>query len=224
MARRPQAGFTLLEMMVVITVMGTMAALLAPGVGEFLADARGAAASEDLVRLSRHIRSRTQQSGLAHLLVFSSRSDDAGGLGHVRVYEGMNNHCRQTPWTQALNGTVAQGQAPVDELNLGLAQYNPPLGGNSSASVSDTNRQVIRLTAESVTTADVATSMESVVLCYEPSGATWQGTSDGSVVGYGFARQTLRLRFTVARSVNSEARGRSRPVTFQPGGIARFSF
>lgn len=223
MAKRSTAGFTLLEMMIVITVMGTMAALMAPGIAEFLADARAAAASEELVRLSRHIRARTQTVGLAHLLVYGHTSADSNGLGRIRVYEGMNNHCRQTPWTQAINGTAALGFAPVDELNLASGSYNPPTR-SGAATVDDQNRQVIRLTAESVTADNAATSIDTVALCYEPSGATWQGDSDGSTVGFAFVRQSLRIRFTISRSVSSEARGRARPVTFQPGGMARFSF
>jgi prepilin-type N-terminal cleavage/methylation domain-containing protein len=216
--RRSRGGFTLLELMIVVTVMGTMAALLAPGVGEFMADARIAAATEDLVRISRHVRARSQESGLAHLLLFGGSNSDSGGLGVVRVWEGMNNHCRQTPWPQTITGLVRDGHAPVEVLDLGASQFNLGLSGNAP-SIDDGGRQVISLrVAGSIGAPELA------VICYEPSGATWQGTAGTSAVGYAFTRQTLPITFTFSRKVNSVTRGADRTVVFQPGGIARFRF
>jgi prepilin-type N-terminal cleavage/methylation domain-containing protein len=217
MARR-QAGFTLLEMMVVITVMGTMAALLAPGINEALADARASSAAEDLVRLSRAMRARSQATGLAHLLTFTSDSASAGGLGVITVHEGMNNHCRQTPWRTTITGTVANGHAPVDSLNLAHGNYNPPTG-SSSPTAEDNNRQVIRMVASQNEIAVTA-----IAICYEPSGATWQGPSAAGNVGFAFTRQVQPITFTISRTVNREARGRNRVVRFQPAGIARFTY
>jgi prepilin-type N-terminal cleavage/methylation domain-containing protein len=214
-----QTGFTLIEMMIVITIMGTMAALLVPGIGEFLADARQAGAAEDLVRLSRHVRARAQESGLAHLLVFGSTSDDSGGLGRIRVYEGMNNHCRQTPWPQTMTGTTANGHITVDGLDLGTYAYNSPTSGRSTATVSDQGRQVIRMQA-----ANSTGTVDTLALCMEPSGATWEGTSTNSSTGFVFTRQIAPITITVSRAVNSEARGPDRRVVFQPGSIARFRY
>lgn len=217
--RRSQAGFTLLELMVVVAVMGMMAAMLAPGLGEFMADARTAAASEDLVRISRHVRARSQESGLAHLLVFGGTNNDSGGLGALRVWEGMNNRCRQTPWTQTLTGTVKDGHAPVEVLDLGASQFNPT-GGGRAPSIDDSDRQVIYMRATD-TNANV---LDTVALCFEPSGATWQGTANTTAVGMVFTRQLLPITFTVSRKVNGTQRGAPRAVVFQPGGIARFRF
>ncbi|MEY4583071.1 MAG: hypothetical protein RL701_7774 [Pseudomonadota bacterium] len=217
MARR-QSGFTLLEMMVVVTVMGTMAALLAPGISESLADARASSAAEDLVRLSRNMRARAQATGLSHLLTFTSDPGTAGGLGSVTVYEGMNNHCRQTPWLETINGTVANGHAPVDALNLSAGNYNPPTR-SGTPTVDDSNRQVIRMLAT-----QNGNALASIAICYEPSGVTWQGVGAGTSIGFTFLRQVQPIVFTVTRAVNREARGRDRVLTFQPAGIARFTY
>jgi prepilin-type N-terminal cleavage/methylation domain-containing protein len=209
-------GFTLLELMVVITVMGTMAALLAPGIGEFMADARASSATEDLVRLSRHVRARAQETGLAHLMMFGSTTNDTGGLGRIRVYEGMNNHCRTTPWPQTINGTISDGHAPVQVVDMLL--YNPmPSGRNPS--VDDASRQVIAMTAQTSTGV-----VDTVNLCYEPSGATFEGAADTSLAGFVFTRQIANIKLTVTRKVNSVQRGMTREVNFPPGGIARFRF
>jgi prepilin-type N-terminal cleavage/methylation domain-containing protein len=219
MAKR-QAGFTLIEMMIVITVMGTMAALLAPGIGEYIADARATAASEGLVRVSRHVRARAQETGLAHLLIFGNTKDAAGayGLGRMLVYEGMNNHCRQTPWGQATaaNG-AANGHAPVEALDLGDTSYNPRLGGTANPTVDDLGRHVVGLSA--------ADGLAAYTFCFEPSGAIWLGTPDATPTsGFKFARQVRPVTFSVRRTLNGTARGVTRNVVFQPGGIARFSF
>lgn len=215
MARR-QHGFTLLELMIVITVMGTMAALIAPGIGEFLADARASNAAEDLVRLSRHLRARAQQSGLAHLLVFGKSSTDAGGMGRIRVYEGMNNHCRQTPWPEALAENVATGHAAVDSISM--LSYNQR-SGTTVATADDSNRQVIAMTV----TGSLA-APDAAVLCIEPTGASYEGTSASLAAGFTFTRQVRPIRFTITRKVNGELRGPARDVLFPPGGIARFKF
>jgi prepilin-type N-terminal cleavage/methylation domain-containing protein len=218
--RRSQAGFTLLELMVVVTVMGTMAAMLAPGIGEFMADARCAGAAEDLVRISRHVRARSQESGLAHLVEMRAGTADSGGLGVLRVWEGMNNRCRLTPWLQTVNGSVNSGHGWVEELDLGSSHYNQPPGGGRAPTIDDGDRQVISMRAGgSITTPEYA------AICIEPSGATWQGVSTtASGTGYAFTRQTQAATFTFTRSVNGVTRGALRTIVFQPGGIARFRF
>jgi prepilin-type N-terminal cleavage/methylation domain-containing protein len=218
---RHRDGFTLVELMIVITIMGTMAAMIAPGIGEFLADARAAAAAEALVRTSRHMQARTQQTGLAHLLVFGATNNDSGGLGVVRVYEGMNNHCRQTPWEQAKTGTVVDGHAPVDVLDLSAGDYNPATGGNLPT-IDDRDRHVISLRVSgSVGAPDIA------VICLEPGGTVWEGAASTTVgAGYVFTKPlTIRpIVFTISRKMNSAVRGRDRTVLLSTSGIARFKF
>jgi prepilin-type N-terminal cleavage/methylation domain-containing protein len=215
---RRHAGFTLLELMIVVTVMGTMAALMAPGIGEFLADARASGATEDMIRLSRHVRSRVQQTGLAHLLVFSGLPADSGGLGRVRIYEGMNNHCRQTPWSQAIDGTVDNGFTTTDQIDLADSSYNAPVGG-TAAKKADMNRQVIALSVVGSLRAP-----DTAVICFEPSGATFEGIADASSASFAFTAQTTPIVFTVTRSVSGEQRGANREVVFPAGGAARFRF
>jgi prepilin-type N-terminal cleavage/methylation domain-containing protein len=216
--RQRTHGFTLLELMIVVSIMGAMAALLAPGIGEFMADARASGAAQDLLRLNRHIRSRVQETGLAHLMIFSSSSNDSKGLGRVLVYEGMNNHCRQTPWAQTIGGSVSDGHAPVDQLDLRASTYNS-IAGTGTPSIDDSNRQVISLAAS-----DSTGARETVNLCFEPGGTTLDGTSSQAGAGFSFINQTDIITFTVTRQVNHEERGPVRQITFPPGGGARFTF
>ena len=47
---RSTQGYTLFELAVVVAIMGTMAALVAPGLSEAVSDARANGAAEELVR------------------------------------------------------------------------------------------------------------------------------------------------------------------------------
>jgi len=218
---RRRDGFTLIELMIVITIMGSMVAMIAPGLGEFLADARAASASEAFVRLTRHMQSRTQQTGLAHMLVFTTANGDGGGLGVIRVYEGLNNHCRQTPWAQTIGGTDAQGHAPIEVLDMSSSQYNP-VGSGGSPTIDDRDRHVISMRVSGAVGAP-----DAAVICIEPGGGVWEGAAS-STLGAGFVftkpLTTKAILFTVSRRFNGAARGRNRPLLFSTSGLARFSF
>lgn len=216
-------GYTLLEMSVVVLIMGAMAAMIAPGLGEFIADSRASGASEELVRLNRVIRARVNQTGLAHLMVFQASDDAAGsnGLGRIRVWEGMNNHCNQTPWLQTINGSADEGHVPVDSLDMGNSAYNLSTGG-SPPSATDTGRQIVRIQA--------STNAKFAALCFEPGGRTFVGASaaDSPAIGYTFVPQTAAETFTVIRQYSRggtmEDRGVRREVVFPPGGNGRMRF
>lgn len=203
--------------MLAISIIGVMAALMAPGLSEFLADARASSASEDLVRLARHTRARVQETGLAHLMLFEGAA--TGGLGRVRVWEGMNDHCRTTPWANTVNGTVAQGHAPVEDLDM--LRYNQSAGASESPTKDDADRQVIRLTA-----AQGGSAVASFGLCFQPNGQTLQSnhnvpTDFTAAVATTFVVQRVPLLFTFNRTVNGTEHGVPREILFPPGGAAR---
>lgn len=217
---RQRAGFTLIELMIAISIMAALVAMIAPGIGEFLADARAASASEDLIRLTRHMRSRAHETGLAHLLVFNGTGSESGGLGIVRVYEGMNNHCRQTPWAQTITGRDDEGHAAVEVLNMATGSYNPT--SSSSPTVDDRDRNVITLRVQ-----NAASAPDAAYLCVEPGGSVWDGVTSSQVgAGYTFTKpNSLKpILFTISRTVNSAVRGRDRVVMFSTSGLARFKF
>ena len=217
---RQRAGFTLIELMIALSIMGALIAMVAPGIGEFLSDARAASAAEDLVRLSRHMRARAQETGLAHMLVFNGTGSESGGLGIMRVYEGMNNHCRQTPWSQTITGRDDDGHAPVEVLNMATGAYNPSSG--SSPTIDDRDRNVIVLRV-----AGAASAPDGAFLCVEPGGSVWDGVAS-TVLGAGYTfikpASSKPIVFTISRTMNSAVRGLDRNVMFSTSGIARFKF
>jgi prepilin-type N-terminal cleavage/methylation domain-containing protein len=218
---RSTEGFTLFEMSIVVLIMGSMAAMIAPGLSEWMADARASAAAEGLLRMGRVVRARVNDTGLAHLLVFRA-SDDADGsnaLGNVVLWEGMNNHCNQTPWMQTIEGKIEDGHQAIDRLDLGNSEFNLPMDGRAPAA-SDTGRQVVRLTAN--------LDPKLVVLCFEPGGTTFTAVADGDSpsIGFRFTPQTAPVIFTVNRSIarqggTAETRGADRQIVFPAGGNGR---
>jgi prepilin-type N-terminal cleavage/methylation domain-containing protein len=221
--KRSTEGFTLFELAVALLIMGSMAALAAPGLGEMMADSRASAATEELVRLHRVIRARVNETGLAHLLTFSAASSAAGssGLGQLRLYEGMNNRCRQTPWMQTINGTPAQGHTPIEIVDLASSQYNLAPASGAAVSDSDTGRHVVTVRADADATA--------AILCFEPGGTSYVGATDGTsaAIGFTFTPQITPVIFTVRRTITmaggtKESRGVDRQVIFPAGGNGRF--
>jgi prepilin-type N-terminal cleavage/methylation domain-containing protein len=210
---RSEEGFTVIELMIVVLIISVMAMLIGPGISEFISDTRAASAAEELVRLQRHIRARVEQTGLAHMMVFSAAGSN--NLGTVTVWEGMNNHCSTTPWTQALTNGSANNHFPVEQVNM--ADYNPTSAGNAAAN--DSNRFVIQLTAQTgVTTGNAGTVVSAFNLCFQPNGLTLLGTS---ATPWGFAQYVNPVTFFVRRTYNGTQHGVTRWVLYPPGGSAR---
>lgn len=198
------AGFTLVEMMVVVAIIGVMATLVGPGLSEFMADSRASRAAEDLIRLVRHTQARVQHTRLAHLMLFEADHED---VGRVRVWEGMNDHCRTTPWKLAISGTVAQGHAPVDVLDM--VDYN-------------SGTRLITLTARKG--AGSTTAITNAAVCFQPNGQTLESLEDdtpdeltATTVATTFTQHRESYIFTV---VLEDGR-LQREVLLPPGGTAR---
>ena len=86
-----QAGFTLLELMVVVTIIGVVAALAAPSIGTALANRRTNELALDVVRLVRNGRSAAAGHGVAHML----RVQDDGNFS---LWRGTSDRCNSNEW------------------------------------------------------------------------------------------------------------------------------
>jgi prepilin-type N-terminal cleavage/methylation domain-containing protein len=210
-SRSRSQGFTIVELMLVMVIIGVLTTLIAPSTGVMLADARAAGAAEDIVRLHRHVRARVLQTGLAHLVMWSGAGDN--GHGTLTVLEGMNNRCSTTPWQSAIDNA----HAPIETLRM--AEYNPAPGNNPSAN--DTFRQVIQLTAKEVTGTSF-TANTGLNVCFQPNGHTYV---DAVAAGFAFTMQPANLVFVVTRRLNTGAgfvtQGLPREVVFPVSGHAR---
>ncbi len=199
----------MIELMLVVMIIGVMAMLIGPGIGEFIADARAAGAAEELVRLQRYVRARVEETGLAHLMQYDGTASN--NLGRITVWEGMNNHCTTTPWNVAITNGAVRNQYPIEVFDM--AAYNPTASGSPDAA--DHDRHVIRLTAKQNNGTD---TVAAVNLCYQPSGLTLQGTTGAS---WTFLPHKTTIKFSITRTVNSVPHGMIREVLYPPGGNAR---
>lgn len=221
---RARAGFTLIEAMIVLMIIGVMAAAIAPSLMEVLADNRQVTATQDLVRLGRRARSLALGSGYAYLLRF--QEDLNRGLGKFHLWAGMNNRCTQTDWVgQVLTiddpastcgppSPTSPIPAPCPVEVLGMRDYNPT-DGVTAPSSTDTERQVI--TARSTSPL--------VWLCFQPNGEVYGMTGGTWGIPPPFTKQAQPFVFTISRYVNASGgtvtRGRDRQVVFPVGGSAR---
>src|SRR5690349_2448534 len=132
-ARR--AGFTIMELMIVLVIIGIMAMTVAPSLSEVLTSNRQSSAAMDLVRFGRRVRSRAVSSGAAQLARFVKR--DSNGLGRVELFTGINNKCMQTPWADAIAAGAVRSQS------FDMTDYNT----GEDPKVDDEGRAVIELMA-----------------------------------------------------------------------------
>jgi prepilin-type N-terminal cleavage/methylation domain-containing protein len=112
------AGFTLIELMVVLVVILVAVGLAAPAISNAMHERRAAEATLDVVRLARHARSAAAAYGRAHLVTFV-----AGGSGVVQVWRGVSNRCNGNVWSNQTFQTVMGGDCHssdycIDQMNM----------------------------------------------------------------------------------------------------------
>ena len=214
--RRSSPGFTTIELMIALVIIGVIAATIAPGLTEVLADNRQSSAAMDIVRLARKTRAQAITTGLAHLLRYRGETNRASayGLGTMAVHVGMNSKCLQTPWAQSLNPPANSNQGPTEIFHM--VDYNPT-NGVTAPRATDQGRHVIELIARiGGATQDVAPEQTATFICYQPNGEIYTGAAADAL-----AVQVQPLLIVVHRSVNAEGRGQDRHVLFPVGGNAR---
>jgi prepilin-type N-terminal cleavage/methylation domain-containing protein len=210
--RRARAsGFTVIELLISLVVIGIMAATIAPSLTELLADNRSASAAMEVVRVARHARAQARATGLAQLVLFSN--DDATGslgLGTLRTYAGMNTKCRQTPWQATITPAANTGLGPSHVFDM--ADFNPR-DGVARPDKDDMGRHVIVLRARVNT--EAAALEDQYAVCYQPNGEVFAGDP------LPLEPQTQPILFEIRRTIDGTDRGRLRQVVLPVGGNAR---
>jgi prepilin-type N-terminal cleavage/methylation domain-containing protein len=95
--RRKTAGFTLIELMIVVTVIAVVAGAAAPAIGAGIRNRKASTATLDVARAFRVARSSAAGYGVAYMVSFDESADD--GRGALRVTRGDTNRCNSVDWT-----------------------------------------------------------------------------------------------------------------------------
>lgn len=208
-----RAGFTLMELMIVVVIVAIMAMTVAPSLSEALIGNRHSNAAMHLVRFGRQIRSQAIATNTAQLMHYVKA--DTGGLGRIQRYVGMTNKCLQSRWDLAM-GDADKGAKAAWAFDM--LEFNP--GGSTD----DTKHQVIGLYAIAQAlpeladgSPDLSSPKDEAFICYQPDGmayATFVDEASLEVMADG-------VEFVFRRTLNATKHGVDRVVLFPASGNAR---
>jgi prepilin-type N-terminal cleavage/methylation domain-containing protein len=88
-----RAGYTLVELMMVVAIIAASTIAFAPGIGRAVADRRVSSATRELIRIGRRARSDSFGYLRAHLIWIVPAS------GRVMLLRGPNNSCLLPTWS-----------------------------------------------------------------------------------------------------------------------------
>jgi type IV fimbrial biogenesis protein FimT len=148
-ARFPQRGFTLLELMVTLAVAGTLVALAAPNMRDFIRNNRLSSTANDLLRSVQVARSEAvkRQQIVTTCASDNPEADDAtcsdGALSGWIVFQDDNNSWDRDEDELVIIGQSAPDSVQVRNDNTGKVSYSPTGFANSTPGQTPTSRIVI---------------------------------------------------------------------------------
>lgn len=196
-----QSGFTLIELMFVVALIGVMAAMIAPSLSQGRRDADIANAATALVRLGSRARAHAQTTGLAHAVVWLPNGSTGAS---VNVFRGTSARCNSVLWSWTIDPAIP---TPIDRFESWGQRYS---GGGVPMQLvpADTGAANIRI-------------------CIQPNGVTLLRSGDGVAFTPSIAGATNPLLndvvFNLYHGTSLTTRtGALRQVVFPNGNIPRW--
>lgn len=122
--RRPaqgRAGFTLLELMIIVVIIGILTTLAGPGLAGWFARNRAQRGFYDVLRISRHARSAPIAEGRVYRLRVV---DGLAGRRRVEIWRGTSNLCSTTPWNLVMAPACEATGDCVDAADMAAYSVN----------------------------------------------------------------------------------------------------
>ena len=202
--RRSQTerGFSLLELMVVVTIIAVLSALVLPSMTQAIRERHAQEAAVEVIDLLREVRSRAMYRGRAQTVAIRQ----VGTTVRFEAYEGRESSCRLSRVREASTGSGFVAAEQIASLDLGSGRY-----------ASDGIVSMITL----------PTGTMYLQLCFTPMGNTFFATeeisnpsavwsNDSGAVGSGGVFQ-----IDLFQARDGVVRGARRRVVIPLGGIPR---
>lgn len=152
-SKRARAGYTLVELMVVVMIIAVSVISFAPGFGKALADRSVSQATRELIRLGRRARSDTFGYLRAHLLWIQPASL------RIQLLRGPTQSCTTAPWATIQTDCPASTLAVKSQRCL------------ENVSLPDMTREwSIAMREEFLTGGEPAYRTTNRAICFAPSG------------------------------------------------------
>ncbi len=186
-------GFTLVELMVVVVIIGIMATISVPPIVERLRNRRASQAAQELALLYRNARLRALGQGFPVLVRYNSTTG-------WQVFEAMPTGSTTGACTLQMSSSCTTNLWAVAGTDYRVVgNFNPTTYTGVSEAVT-------------VTGAGVVSTLDT---CFSPRGRTFARTNTGNVL----APSTAMVDIAVTRTTN----GRGGNVSVLPNGMARLS-
>ena len=143
-ARGQRTGFTLVELMVVLTIMGIMVGLAAPTMSAAMADRRVGRAARDIVRIYRQARYSSMAYGRAYGVAYYYNPVTVFPMPawsknwRFKVYRGTNAGCLRNTWD-----FMGASDGPRLVASIQLTDYDPDVSDDDSIAVEAWNYQFL---------------------------------------------------------------------------------
>jgi type II secretory pathway pseudopilin PulG len=154
---RDRAGYTLVELMMIVMIIGVSVMAFTPGFSRAMADRRVSLATREVIRVGRRARADTFGYLRAHLVWIDP------SLGIVQLLRGPTNSCTLASWGTVASdcATALPGQRCLENLVLSN------LSGQTRA---------ISVFEEVINSGSTAYSTVGRALCFHPSGVMMYGS------------------------------------------------